>query len=109
MNINENSMIYKRFANKSKMFDEGVEKTNKKINKLNELIEKRNAETESSNLKDHDETSKNEKKEVFNKLKTKENIMPQPTPEKVEKVVDDTSQATAIPDSYRVLFGGDKR
>lgn len=106
MTINENSIIYKRFVNKSKMFDEAIEKTNKKINKLNELIEKRKAETESSNLKDHDETSKNEKKGVFDKLKTKENIMPQPTP---EKVVDETPQATAILDSYRVLFGGDKR
>lgn len=52
------------------------------------------------------EANEIEKKRVFDKLKTKENIMPQPTP---EKVVDDTSQATAIPDSYRVLFGGDKR
>lgn len=56
--------------------------------------------------KAQDEKYNTEKKRVFDKLKIKENIMLQPTP---EKVVDDTSQATAIPDSYRVLFGGDKR
>lgn len=65
------------------------------------------------NTAKEDEKQKIEKKGVFDKLKTKENIMPQPTPEttpeKVEKVVDNTSQATAIPDSYRVLFGGGKR
>lgn len=58
------------------------------------------------NTAKEDEKQKIEKKRVFDKLKTKENIMPQPTP---EKVVDETPQATAIPDSYRVLFGGDKR
>ena len=58
------------------------------------------------NTAKEDEKHKTEKKGVFDKLKTKENIMPQPTP---EKVVDETPQATAIPDSYRVLFGGDKR
>lgn len=57
-----------------------------------------------------DEKQKIEKKGLFDKLKIKENIMPQPTPETTpEKVVDETPQATAIPDSYRVLFGGDKR
>lgn len=61
------------------------------------------------NTAKEDEKQKIEKKGVFDKLKIKENIIPQPTPEKVEKVVDETSQATAIPDSYRVLFGGDKR
>lgn len=65
------------------------------------------------NTAKEDEKQKIEKKEVFDELKIKENIIPQPTPEttpeKVEKVVDETSQATAIPDSYRVLFGGDKR
>lgn len=58
------------------------------------------------NTAKEDEKQKIEMKGVFDKLKTKENIMPQPTP---EKVVDETPQATAIPDSYRVLFGGDKR
>lgn len=106
MIINENSIIYKMLVKQSKCIDESFERTNKKIDELNKLIEKRKAETESSNLKDHDEISKNEKKKVFNKLKIRENVTPQPTP---EKVVDETPQATAILDSYRVLFGGDKR
>lgn len=106
MTINENSIIYKMLVNQSKHIDEASERLDKKTDALFKLIEKRKAETKSSNLKDHDETSKNEKKKVFNKLKIRENVTPQPTP---EKVVDETSQATAIPDSYRVLFGGDKR
>lgn len=106
MTINENSFIHKFMEKHSKYIDESYDRYIKKCEYYENLIEKRKAETESSNLKDNDEASKNEKKEVFNKLKIKKNINLQPMS---EKVVDNTSQATAIPDSYRVLFGGDKR
>lgn len=72
-----------------------------------EVIASATVESEDSDINEvQNEANEIEKKRVFDKLKTKENIMPQPTP---EKVVDNTSQATAIPDSYRVLFGGNKR
>lgn len=78
------------------------EDTNNEEVKVPTTIESKDSDTNEV----QNEANEIEKKRVFDKLKTKENIMPQPTP---EKVVDDTSQATAIPDSYRVLFGGDKR
>lgn len=78
------------------------EDTNNEEVKVPTTIESKDSDTNEV----QNEANEIEKKRVFDKLKTKENIMPQPTP---EKVVDETPQATAIPDSYRVLFGGDKR
>lgn len=78
------------------------EGTNNEEVKVPTTIESKDSDTNEV----QNEANEIEKKRVFDKLKTKENIMPQPTP---EKVVDETPQATAIPDSYRVLFGGDKR
>lgn len=78
------------------------EDTNNEEVKVPTTIESKDSDTNEV----QNEANEIEKKRVFDELKTKENIMPQPTP---EKVVDETSQATAIPDSYRVLFGGDKR
>lgn len=78
------------------------EDTNNEEVKVHTTIESKDSDTNEV----QNEANEIEKKRVFDKLKIKENIMPQPTP---EKVVDNTSQATAIPDSYRVLFGGDKR
>lgn len=78
------------------------EDTNNEEVKVPTTIESKDSDTNEV----QNEANKIEKKRVFDKLKTKENIMPQPTP---EKVVDETPQATAILDSYRVLFVGDKR
>lgn len=83
-----------------------LEKNTNNIEKK-ETLDKLTVEVKNSDTNEvQNEANEIEKKRVFDKLKTKENIMPQPTP---EKVVDETPQATAIPDSYRVLFGGDKR
>lgn len=90
-------------TNENRLLEKSINHDIEKKETLDKLtVEVKNSDTNEV----QNEANEIEKKRVFDKLKTKENIMPQPTP---EKVVDETPQATAIPDSYRVLFGGDKR